>query len=161
MTIQSINKDQRLYVLKAGAGVTCLGFDVATRLAAGVLEWLRSQGRAAEMILGAKGVDVTALCLPDRVGTRKHFAAYSKIMDAGRSYSIASGTSCPVNLTPQLIGLEGRRVEVVDSYGEARRFVVGKSMGGWMPCHIELKTRNSSGGAAVYGAPFKSVKAVD
>ena len=48
-------------------------------------------------------------------------------------------------LSPQLIGLEGWRVEVTDSYGETRRFIVGKSTG-WRPCHLEIKTRRSLGG---------------
>jgi hypothetical protein len=48
-------------------------------------------------------------------------------------------------LSPQLIGLEGYRVEVVTDYGETRRFIVGRSSG-WEPCHIEVPRRNSSGG---------------
>ena len=48
-------------------------------------------------------------------------------------------------LTPQLIGLEGWRVEVTTDYGETRRFIVGRSTG-WIPIHIELARRDSSGG---------------
>lgn len=48
-------------------------------------------------------------------------------------------------LTPQLRGLEGRRVEVTTLYGETRRFWVGMSTG-WRPCHIERKTTRSLGG---------------
>lgn len=48
-------------------------------------------------------------------------------------------------LSPQLIGLEGWRVEVVDADGCTRRFIVGRS-NGWQPCHIELKLRSSRGG---------------
>lgn len=48
-------------------------------------------------------------------------------------------------LTPQLIGLEGWRVEVVTTYGETRRFIVSRSSG-WVPCHIEIARRDSSGG---------------
>ena len=48
-------------------------------------------------------------------------------------------------LTPQLMGLEGWRVEVVTDYGETERFIVGRSTV-WRPCHIELARRNSSGG---------------
>jgi len=50
-------------------------------------------------------------------------------------------------LTAQLCGLEGFRVEVVTSYGEKRRFIVGKSTG-WKPCHLELNNRRSSGGGS-------------
>lgn len=48
-------------------------------------------------------------------------------------------------LTRQLIELEGWRVEVETTYGETRRFIVGRSSG-WIPCHIEIKRRDSSGG---------------
>ncbi len=49
------------------------------------------------------------------------------------------------NISPQLIGLEGKRVEVTTEYGETRRFWVGKSTG-WQPCHIELHNTRSHGG---------------
>lgn len=49
------------------------------------------------------------------------------------------------HLTPQLIGLEGWRVEVVDIHGKCRRFIVGKSYG-WRPCHLEIKTIRSACG---------------
>ena len=48
-------------------------------------------------------------------------------------------------LTPQLKGLEGHRVEVIDNYGERRRFWVRVSTG-WQPIHLEVKQLNSSGG---------------
>ena len=49
------------------------------------------------------------------------------------------------DLTPQLTGLEGWRVEVVTTYGEKRRFIVGRSTG-WRPIHLEIATRRSDGG---------------
>ncbi len=60
------------------------------------------------------------------------------------------------NLSPQLIGLEGYRVEVVTDYDETRRFIVGKSTG-WIPCHLEIMRRNSSGGGAAE-KHYKSVR---
>jgi hypothetical protein len=48
-------------------------------------------------------------------------------------------------LTKQLVGMEGWRVEVKTTYGETRRFIVGKSTG-WVPCHIEVHSRRSHGG---------------
>lgn len=48
-------------------------------------------------------------------------------------------------LTPQLVGLEGWRVEVETLYGETRRFYVGKSTG-WEPIHLEVSRRDSTGG---------------
>ena len=51
-------------------------------------------------------------------------------------------------LTPQLIGMEGWRVEVTSEMtGEVRRFIVGRSTG-WRPCHIELKLRTSMDGVS-------------
>lgn len=48
-------------------------------------------------------------------------------------------------LTEQLRGLEGYRVEVLDRYGQTRRFNVGRSTG-WRPCHLELRNKASRGG---------------
>jgi len=49
-------------------------------------------------------------------------------------------------LTPQLIGLEGFRVEVTCAdTGSKRRFWVQRSSG-WTPCHIEMKLRTSRHG---------------
>ena len=50
-------------------------------------------------------------------------------------------------LTPDLIGLDGWRVEAVTTYGETRRFIVGRSTG-WKPCHLEVFNRRSHGGPA-------------
>jgi hypothetical protein len=50
-------------------------------------------------------------------------------------------------LTPQLIGLEGWRVAVIEKAGDKpRRFIVGCSTG-WIPCHLEIKTKASRGGS--------------
>lgn len=59
-------------------------------------------------------------------------------------------------LSPQLVGLEGYRVEVVDQFGETRRFIVGRSTG-WRPCHIEVKRRSSWGGIGA-DRTYQSVK---
>lgn len=63
------------------------------------------------------------------------------------------------NLTQQLIGLEGYRVEVESIMtGEKRRFIVGRSTG-WIPCHIELSKRTSRGGVSA-SREYKSVRAL-
>jgi hypothetical protein len=49
-------------------------------------------------------------------------------------------------LTPQLAGLEGCRIEVLDNDGNVRRFKVGKSTG-WRPCHLEVANARSLGGS--------------
>jgi hypothetical protein len=69
--------------------------------------------------------------------------------EAARDYS---------GLTPQLKGLEGYRVEVETTYGETRRFIVGRSTG-WKPCHLEIMRRNSMGGGATE-AEYKTVRAL-
>lgn len=50
------------------------------------------------------------------------------------------------DLTPQLTGYEGWRVQVMRTDGTPARFIVGRSTG-WKPCHIEVKRVDSSGGA--------------
>ena len=60
------------------------------------------------------------------------------------------------SLSPQLVGLEGWRVEVETTYGEKRRFIVGRSTG-WVPCHIELYNRRSHDGPSAEKS-YKSVK---
>lgn len=63
------------------------------------------------------------------------------------------------DLTPQLVGLEGKRVEVEDiGDWHKHRFWVGRSTG-WRPCHIEVKTRRSSGGCAA-SKQYRSVRVV-
>lgn len=68
------------------------------------------------------------------------------------------GPRDPRNLTPQLIGHEGWRVEVVNEDGRKYRFLVGRSMG-WQPCHLELKRKDSEGGCPAE-AEYRSVKRV-
>lgn len=63
------------------------------------------------------------------------------------------------HLSPQLTGLEGWRVEVVDIHGERRRFIVGKSTG-WRPCHLEIKTARAAC-AVLARARYQSVKALE
>lgn len=63
-------------------------------------------------------------------------------------------------MTPELQGLEGWRVEVEDNGGTKRRFIVGVSTG-WRPCHLEIATRSSTGGAPVWGAMnWRSVRKI-
>ena len=59
-------------------------------------------------------------------------------------------------LSPQLTGLEGWRVEVVTTYGETRRFIVGRSTG-WRPCHIEISRRGARGGPSA-AREYESVR---
>lgn len=63
-------------------------------------------------------------------------------------------------LHPQLVGLEGYRVQVVTQDGATLRFIVGKSTG-WRPCHLEIARRTSHGGGPVDSRPFQSVKTLE
>lgn len=62
-------------------------------------------------------------------------------------------------MTKQLLGLEGKRVEVVTTYDETRKFWVGRSTG-WRPCHLEIKTRRSIGGSPAE-KEYKSVTVIE
>lgn len=122
-------------------GYSCYGFDVLDRRAKAVAKWSKVLPPISEP------------------GTAEHFADCARIMEYGAKYAQNTNTRCDAELTAQLIGLEGKRVEVKDCYGETRRFKVGKSTG-WLPCHLELANVRSSGGGAVTSAPFKSIHVV-
>lgn len=142
----SLNLEQRLYVIPAGNGYSCLGFDVcADRL------------KAYTAALAGRGIvwPVT----PAEPGTVELYRQYLDAIKVIHREHDRTGWRCLAELTPELIGLEGKRVEVVDKYGERRRFKVGKSTG-WIPCHLELANRRSSGGGPVFGAPFQSIRVV-
>ena len=143
----TVNAEQELYVIPCGDGYSCLGFDVLLARHNAVTAWLRSEG-----------LDADELPRQSR-GTMPAYHAYTALMGRAASYCQRNNLRCPAELTPQLVGLEGKRVEVVDRHGERRRFRVGKSTG-WMPCHLEIARRDSSGGPAVTGAPFQSVRVV-
>lgn len=123
----SINTDQGLYVIDSGTGYSCLGFAVAERTRQAVLAWMEV-------------VDET----PYALGTPAHYEAYVQAMDRGAEHARQTGRRCRADLTPQLVGLEGKRVEVTEPGAPTRRFIVGRSTG-WMPCHLEIKRRDSSG----------------
>ena len=137
-----INRQQRLFVLPVtSGGYTCLGFDVCEE---------RIRGLATEMNVQPE---------PHRKGTRSAYAAYSHLVELARQRHEATGWRSQSELTPQLSGLEGKRVEIVDCWSQKRRFYVGKSTG-FIPVHLEIARRDSSGGPAVMGAPFKSISVV-
>jgi hypothetical protein len=139
----TLNTDQRLYVIPAThGGYSCLGFDVCKERTEGYANWLGE-----------------ALPVPMPYASLDAYKLYMEMLSKVSARNRKTGERCPTELTPELIGLENRRVEVVDCYGETRRFWVGKSMG-FVPIHLEIARKNSSGGPAVTGAPFKSVKVI-
>ncbi|MEW5425142.1 hypothetical protein [Amorphus sp. 3PC139-8] len=129
----TINREARLYVFPCGSGYSCLGFDVAERRMRAVAAWLGKHE------------------LPPHPapGSPEHLAAYLVCMEAGQAHHAATGARCPAELSPALRGHEGWRVEVTEADGNRRRFIVGKSTG-WMPCHLEVARRDSSGGPAAF-----------
>jgi hypothetical protein len=74
-----------------------------------------------------------------------------KLHPSGRPYDLS-------DLRPELIGLEGQRIEATDRHGERRRFYVGKSTG-WKPVHLEIKRIDSSGGDADWG-PYTDIRVI-
>lgn len=142
----TINQEQRLYVIPCGDdGYTCLGFDVCK-------DWTERIQKEINQKSGGTLFANTS----EKVGTIEAYEAYRRVCGvAAGMHAIGHRFTCM--LTPELIGKEGKRVEVVDCYGEKRQFIVGKSCG-WLPIHLEIKTRSSIGGEAVMGTPFKSVR---
>lgn len=140
MPLQSVNYKDKLYVISCGEGYTCLGFDVC-----------RDRTLALAQELGEEAVPVAI-----EYGTPRAYAEYRRLCDICKTKNDTTGWRSETELTPQLKGLEGWRVEVIDKYGERRRFIVGKSTG-YIPCHLELRNRRSKDGFAVSGAPFKKL----
>jgi len=114
MKLHSINEDQKLYVIHCGDGFSCYGFDVLHRKATAVAAW----SKVVPPLMGP--------------GTRAHFEWCAEVMEHGAKFAAKTGARCDADLTPELIGLEGARVEVKTPDGETSRFWVGKSTG-WMP----------------------------
>lgn len=155
--LHSINADYRptgnqilsVYVLKAGEGFTTLGFDYCVEQSKKMRAWLKENG-----------VDLFSnKSIEDACGTADGYNIYEALMDAGAKLCEEQRIRCNINLCPQLLGLEGKIVEVVDRYNEQRRFRVGRSTG-WLPVHLEIEKRSEIGGLAVTGTPFKSVRTV-
>lgn len=135
-----LQNTDRLYSYQTSFGWQTIGYDYCYKKCNAVATWL---GKPEWLIR------------EDEIGTVPALERYLTVMMLGS----IDGRTCEADLTPQLIGLEGRRVEVVDKWGDTRRFKVGKSTG-WMPCHLELANSRSRGGGSVYGAPFRSVRVI-
>lgn len=63
------------------------------------------------------------------------FAAYKWLMREGSKKYEQTGEVCQASLVPALIGLEGKRVEVLDDFGDNFRYNVGRT-NGWLPVHM-------------------------
>lgn len=144
----TLNKEQGLYVIPCGGGYSCLGFDVAENKIHALEKWL------SHRLLGHP-----CTVKKTRKGTVARYEYYSALCDISAKRYSETGERCTAELTPELVGLEGKRVEVVYPSGEKTRFIVGRSTG-WLPCHLEIKTRRSHGGGAVYFPAGATVRAV-
>ena len=133
----TVNKETRLFVIHEPYGYSCLGFEVLDT---------RARSLAAELNLEWN----------ERKGTKKAYRRYRAIVDIARTKNIQTGWRSKSELHPQLIGLEGRRIEVEDAGGKVYRFRVGKSTG-FIPVHLQVHNRRSFGGGAVDSRPFKRV----
>ncbi len=146
----TLNDEQRLYVIPLEKGwTTALGYDYTDIKVEKMKTWIRNRA-------GWEGTQFPAY----GNGTLAQYDLYCELCSAIQHYCTAHHTQCDIELIPELIGLEGKRIEIVDCDGTKRRFYVGKSTG-WIPCHLEIARSDSSGGIAVYGTPFQSIKVLD
>jgi hypothetical protein len=144
----TLNQEQRLYNVPCGKShFSCLGFERCDFLAKHLAIELAARGHI---------VPETAA-----VGSLERYHQYRQLCAMAESEHIKNGFRSQAELTPELIGLEHKRVEVVHEWQpgkpETARFVVGKSTG-YIPCHLELKSTRSSGGGAVCLGKIISVK---
>lgn len=132
----SINHEQRLYVMKSGNGCSCYGFDVIAEKVKKIIK-----------ALGQLDMDIHKVGSPEMYYT--YMVGLEMLRKTGKKYDF--------ELNPALIGLEGKRIECL-MYGEKTRFIVGKSTG-FIPIHLEIKTRRSSGGMAIhYDTPISNIQ---
>lgn len=143
----TINVEQGLYVIPAGNGYSCLGFDVC-------YDWHMRLATEYQEVCGQEPYPI----FPTERGTLKAYEDYQYMVKLAREWHKLTDQIFRCEMTPQLIGCEGYRVEVVDMHGETRRFKVGTSMG-WMPIHLELNNSRSSGGSGA-SREYKSVKVI-
>lgn len=141
----TFNADQSLFVIpESHGGYSCLGLDVCRnrmdKLASEFGEFAASYG--------------------DPMAT---YAAYQSYVRRAKERHERTGWRSQSDLTRELIGLEGKRVEIVHTWPsgerETVRFIVGKSTG-FIPCHLAIARRNSSGGCAVCLGKIESVRTV-
>ena len=133
-----------VYVLREGGGFSCLGFKVCEERRIRYRAWLN-----------AKGVAIPPECCHSMNPGIEAYRVYLVLLGLIKSLCDRMRIRCDVDLSPQLIGKEGQRVEVEDMHGERRRFRVGKSTG-WLPIHLEIRGREKYGDGAA--RKYKSVR---
>jgi hypothetical protein len=90
-------------------------------------------------------------------GTMKMLSEYNNVVNVVKERHLNSGFKSKTGLYQPFIGHEGRRVEVFYHDGSSARFYIGRSTG-WIPCHLEIKQSNSTGGGSVCGSLIKSFR---
>lgn len=127
-----IDPNAEMYVVKRGgiaSGVTTYSWDFV-------------KDRTERMALNLVIEDYVA----PATGTREAWDAMCVFEQALKRQYEQTGEKAICDLSMDLIGLEGHRVEVIDDvHSEPRRFIVGRSTG-WIPVHLEIKTTRSMGG---------------
>lgn len=146
----TINPEQRLFVIPCEDGYSCLGFDVLER---------RAIALGSELV--ARFYPEYQAQQPEVFGTIERYHQYERMVEFARLQNQKTGWRSNSELTKELIGLEGKRVTVRHQWEsgtiETSEFTVGKSCG-FIPCHLALKHRNSSGGPAVCLGKILSVR---
>lgn len=154
MSNVSVNAEQEVYVIPNGGGYSCYGFD----------NTLDEIDRITTELVGrgVMGETDAATVVKLSQGMRGNLGVYQSLLNLRQRLKAvceAQGDTAVCGLSPQLVGLEGYRVEVEDMHGETRRFIVGKSTG-WLPIHLEIARRDSSGGMGA-SREYKSVRSIE
>lgn len=135
----TVNAEQELYVIHHGHGhgYSCLGFDNALDRIERITLELVGRGKLPESYLkDIQAAERGSLALYDHM---------QNLLNMLERVCESDGERAVYDLSPQLDGLEGWRVDVVRTDGSLASFIVGKSTG-WAPCHLEVKRRDSTGG---------------
>lgn len=128
--------DLELYVVEREQSYSTLGFDVALD---------RLENYALDLYQDVRPVDSLMGRMRPMRGELKVYEYMRHLEQLLVERFEKTGDRAVAGLSPQLIGLERCRVEVVRVNGERARFIVGKSTGP-IPCHLEVKRVDSTGG---------------
>jgi len=143
--LHSINREQRLYVLKCGNGLSSLGFDVCVnrikRLEAEIKStWIK-------YFQETEGLLPNWIGTPFRKGSKATYKYLSRLQTFAKKMYDMSGRCFICELHPKLSMYYGYRVEV-KQYGETIRFNVGRSTG-WIPMLLRINNIRSHGGQGI------------
>lgn len=135
-TIKAVtyNADQKLYVIPCGKGYSCLGYEVAYDRAYRLRCWLTEKGEPVP-----PGIPEAPMA---------RYTYLEELQKQAKRFCDANNIRCTAELHPLLTGKEGKRARYTYADGKRKSFIVGKSTG-WLPCHLEILTRRSSGGGAI------------